>query len=357
MSHKVEKTLSNKQEQLTFRSAAISGVLGGLFGLAIYLPHQGVPISGRHSIGIVVTVASTLLALVLFAAYTNQEIAQKQIVRKRWTRYGNVLIISLAFAIIALVTALVMSFTAAGAFKGLTFDHWTAAAITAALVAAIAYVLMTLAQNFSITYGVYALLFVMGGGMTASMVTNQTTDWWRANISNLGTDISTHQTLFNLTLILSGFLILALTSGVFGLHRDWYQQHSKVGPKKYQTTYTLVMLMGLFLSGVGLFHYEAGTILVPLHNASAGLLGVCGVILMVGARWLLPVFEREFYIYSWVTAAAMALFFVLTTKGVFFTLTGMEVVDFIIGGAWLIVFLRHVLRRPEYGIYAKTIDL
>lgn len=338
-----------RTEKSLFRYAAMSGVVSGVAGLGVYLNNQPTPITGRHSIGIVVAAVSTLIALFSFTRYSHRELAEKQIVKRRWTKTANALTIGVAFALITLIVTLISGFAVAGSFKGLTFDPWTAAAITAAIMAFVTYVIISISSSYKVQYGVYALLFVMVGGMTVSMITNQTADWWQVNISNLGTDVATNQTFFNITLIYSGLIILALSTGVFGLYRRWYEK--EVGKNRYQIAYVLVMLIGVFLGCVGLFHYEEGTILVQLHNASAGLLGVAAVALMALLRWLIPVFAIEMYIYSWLTAGAMALFFWMMVNGIYFSLTGMEVIDFVIGGAWLLIFLRHIL---QYGAAGAT---
>lgn len=346
------QTAFRAREKMIFRYAATSGILSGLASLGVYLNNQPAPITGRHSIGIVVSIISTLIALYAFTYYSLGVLTKNNIVKRRWTKLINALTIGFAFALITFITTLISGFAVAGSFKGLTFDPWTAGAITAASIAFITYVIFSIASSYKVQYAVYALLFVMVGGMTVSMITNQTTNWWQVNISNLGTDVATNQTFFNITLIYSGLIILALTTGVFGLYRKWYEK--QIGKANYQIAYVLVMLMGIFLAFVGLFHYEEGTILVQLHNASAGLLGVAAVILMGLLRWLIPVFSNEMYIYSWLTAGAMAAFFWMMANGIYFSLTGMEVIDFVIGGAWLIIFLRHILQHGA-ALEAKSV--
>ncbi len=346
----MQSTFRN-QEKALFRYSAISGLISALVGLGVYLNNQPTPISGRHSIGVVVSFLSTIIAFCAFTNISYGVLSRNHIVKRKWTQIVNATTIGLAFGLITLITTLISGFAVAGSFKGLTFDPWTASAITAAAMAFITYVIVSIASSYKVQYAVYALLFVMVGGMSVSMITNQTTNWWQVNISNLGTDVSTNQTFFNITLIYSGLIILALTTGVFGLYRRWFE--SKVGKTKYQIAYILVMLMGIFLAFVGLFHYEEGTILVQLHNASAGLLGVSAVILMASLKWLIPVFSSEMYIFSWLTAAAMAVFFWMMANGIYFSLTGMEVIDFVIGGAWLIIFLRHILQYGAAGTKAN----
>lgn len=339
------------REKSLFRYSAGIGLLSGAVSLGVFLNNQPTPITGRHSIGLVTSFISTLVALFAFTYFSYGVLKKHQIVKRTWTKAVNSLTIGLAFALITLITTLVGGFAVAGSFKGLTFDPWTASAITVVATAFVAYVVFSIAMSYKVQYAVYALLFVMVGGMTVSMITNQTTNWWQVNISNLGTDVATNQTFFNITLIYSGLIILALTTGVFGMYREWYEKD--VGKTKYQIAYALVMLMGIFLAFVGLFHYEEGTILVQLHNASAGLLGVAAVILMASLKWLIPVFSNEMYIYSWITAGSMAAFFWMMVNGIYFSLTGMEVIDFVIGGAWLIIFLRHILQYGAAGVATR----
>ena len=89
---------------------------------------------------------------------------------------------------------------------------------------------------------------------------------------------------------------------------------------------------------VGIFKSNFTPFSSIMHNLAAySLAGVFGL-LMVGARWIVPGFPREFFSTSWLLVALLALTLVAAALGRVNTV-GLEVAAFGLGITWLTGFV------------------
>ena len=77
-----------------------------------------------------------------------------------------------------------------------------------------------------------------------------------------------------------------------------------------------------------------------IHDTSATGVGVISGILMVSLRWVVPGYQRNFYLISAVMAFLMLLAAVLKVAG-FYSLVGLELGAFVLAGIWLLLFYRN----------------
>jgi hypothetical protein len=330
------------QQSVSLNQSLAFGVVAGLAFSYVIRGVTLVPIVGAVSLarpGAVIGAVS--IGLLFFAAFLQKR--DPRINRSRFGLYFNCTILALASAVIGFVALGFVSLILESAFPGLAFDPVTAALLIAGAAAAIAYITLRFTQLLTIQRIYAMLVIVLFGGILLSAIASQDSAWYHLYLSALGMSTSGPSAkIFNFALIFSGVMLVALANVLFGNVAGFYRGQPTVGPKRYRALYILFILCGVFLAGVGAFPFIQGTISGRLHQISAGLLGVVFVIWMVALRWLIPLFDRSFYLFSLATAAAIAIIFVLSTLHIYFNVTGLEVSIFLIATAWLSLYLTNM---------------
>jgi hypothetical protein len=331
-----------RQQSASLNQSLGFGVVAGAAFYALAHGVNPVPIVGPISLarpGAVIGAIS--IGLLFFAAFLHKR--DPSINRSRVGLYFNCIVLAVASAIIGLVCLGLVAVTMESAFAGLAFDPVTASALIAGAAAAIAYITLRFTQLLTVQRIYAMLVIVLFGGIILSAIASQDTAWYNLYLSALGMSTSGPSAkLFNFSLIFSGVMLVALANVLFGNVARFYRHQPTVGPRRYHILYGMFVLCGAFLAGVGAFPFVEGTVSGRLHQISAGLLGVVFVIWMVALRWLIPLFDRSFYVLSMLTAAAIAIIFILSTAHIYFNVTGLEVSVFLIATAWLSLYLTNM---------------
>ena len=108
-------------------------------------------------------------------------------------------------------------------FTDARFDIYTSTTFVFVIVAVINYLMINLALTLSSAIITNLLTIMIIGGMLFSMLTNSTRDWWKYNFSFLGTAKNSANLQFNVTLIFSGLLMMALVDYLFVNLQQKYQ--------------------------------------------------------------------------------------------------------------------------------------
>jgi hypothetical membrane protein len=116
------------------------------------------------------------------------------------------------------------------------------------------------------------------------MITSTNPYWWEVNFSSLGSTDSPSAVAFNFTLILSGLLLITLSSHLLdditkllkGLSTK--AQNARVGLLKI-----LFIFIGICMAGVGIFTYAEHP---TLHNLSAYSMVLGFAIMIIGLKKL-----------------------------------------------------------------------
>lgn len=324
--------------------AGISGAIT-LFVSFVYLRYfhgsDGIPLFGRFSIGSVSIVASMLLSFVAYAYVMYQSREYKKSSRWDVKLYAFLDMIALSFihaAIVFLVTS-VAFYVLSEAFIGVRFDVYLASALAAVVTAFSTYVVYLTASNRSaVTMSMALAVFLVAGALT-SMITAGDPKWWELHLSSLGANGGISMYAFNGTLIIGGVVIAGLADQIsrdFGALRSI---NSKFKAVKIETVRWTLILVGLFLAGVGVFPYD--TMPTP-HEVSAGGMVFLFIFLIGGLRFLVPPFSRAFFALSYGLLGTVLLSTYLFMGISYFNLTGYEIICFIILFAWLVIFVRQI---------------
>jgi hypothetical membrane protein len=198
------------------------------------------------------------------------------------------------------------------------------------------------------------LTFVIIGGVVGAMVTNRENQWWQHNFSFLGTSEATNRWQFNLTLVLSAILMIALIDYIFVNLQERYPG------MKLQILRWLLILIAVNLGGVGMFPYKEGSLSAVIHNHVAANLVYLVILLIVTLPWLLPRITREFKITSFIVMGLLVLCVFLFMGVHYLSLTAFEFLAFLVAFVWLLMFFQFlqflVLESPEHRLVIEIKD-
>lgn len=317
------------------------------FVSALVLKYPTIPLIGTMSIGTAVDVLANGAAFITFIlAYIAKRKSLYHYMTKKiyWRTFATVIVSVLIISTLALV-ALFWFFNQI--FHGVRFDIFTSTIIFAMFAGIINYFIIFVVDNFSIEMLVNMLILVAVGGLVASMATNGNQYWWKGNFSLLGTSISNSSFQFNLTLIISGALFIALIDYVFVALAD------RVGTNwRHSTLRTLLTLTAICISGVGLIPNTIDYT-TPEHfwhdQIAIWIVFFMGIAIL-GIRWLFPEADQSFINISYGIALLLAISYISWKFVGYLSLTAFEIISFASSFAWLMLFINR-LTKMLWGVH------
>jgi hypothetical protein len=334
------RTVSAEKES----NATIWFIVPTLMALTIFLVFayhfdvpQFIPLSGSHSIATaIITIANTISIVTFIVAYFQKRHKFYHQMTKRiyWRTFLTVIISVLIIVTLAMM-ALFWFF--GQIFYGANFEIFTASLIFTIFSGILNYLMIFIVETFSIRMMVNMLLMVSVGGLVSSMATNGNQYWWQRNFSLLGTSASKASWQFNLTLIISAALFIALVDYIFVSIRE------KMGSQiRHIILQTLLTLCAISIGLVGLIPNNPGWMHVA-HDYAAQSIVLFMALAILGIRWFLPKVGKNFYIISYVIVAVILICYFLWHPVYYFTLTAFEILSFSLSFAWLLLLVNRLI--------------
>lgn len=337
-------------EQFALRAGLIGGAVSSFVAWLIFNFYGPARVSIRGGLSIT-EVGFYMAVLACFVAYlygfrqqvTAQVAADTRKATGKFVAWRDNLSLAFAYSVAVGGVLLIASRLFDQSFQGLTLDHFSSALIVGGVVGAVLYFITNAARNASSTAIIKLFAAVLVGGVMFSMFTNANVDWWRENFSTLGMSVSSANTAFNFTLVISALVMLALTTQVFS-SLDAMIAHDKSLEKQLKSNIVkgFFVFIAIAFGCVGIFHYVPNSIMATLHNTSAFSLVIAFVSLIVLLRWLAPGFSKEFMTISYIIAGGLVGGYILFTQIGYLSLTAFELLAFVLCFSWLILFLKNV---------------
>lgn len=312
----------------------------GLIALVIFWNETAVKLVGGGSIGMIVLIFGAVLTLLVFTpAYLyglkahKEQLSNKQLV-------FNIISLTIASVVMTILLTTLGVGLISQSFKGLTLDRYISAVIVGVYCGLLVYVLVPAIIRLN-TQGIAQIFsIVMICGMLLSMITASNPYWWQVNFSSLGSTDSPSAVAFNFTLILSGLILITLSSHLLdditkllkGMSTK--AQNVRVGLLK-----KLFIFIGVCMAGVGIFTYAEHP---ALHNLSAYSMVIGFAIIIIGLKKILPFIDATFLANSYFTLVIIGVCYFLFAKVGYLNLTAFELLAFGITFAWLVVFIRKI---------------
>jgi hypothetical membrane protein len=321
--------------------------LGFVVGFLV-IGGRSLPITGTGSLGMIsalVTAGMTAIAFVvgyLLPAPGSRRRTHPE--PSTWRLGVNVTALALAHAAIALLLLEGISIVMSDAFIGAKVYAFSSALIVGISAALASYATFLSASGMTTTRIATVLALYLVVGLMAAMLSTSDPRWWEKNISALGIGDDVSSWIFNVTLIVAGTLITAIS--VY-LMTELGQGHLARGPHdaddRNEATRIRVLggalvLLGVFLALVGVF---PANWIEWVHNIFSTGLVVIFAGLVVGIRWIVPGLPEVFFVVGYVFLGVVLLATMMFVIG-FYTLTATEIVVFALIFAWLVLLIRNI---------------
>ncbi|WEV45181.1 DUF998 domain-containing protein [Streptococcaceae bacterium ESL0687] len=307
-----------------------------------YIPFTGGNTTSVSHMTIILGLLTGIISFTIF--FVKGKRSQQKNLKNIYWRSLPVLLISFA---VMLVLGLMGIFWIFGiVFEGAKFDIYTSTFLFLIFTGIINYLMIYFAVTITPRRIISLFTLVIIGGVFLSMITNSNLQWWQINFSFLGTSNATSAWQFNLTLILSAFLLLALTDYIFSILREVLPKN-----RRLQILRILLTITALGLAGVGFFPNDKGSsYLHYMHDKSANLLIYMIVIMIIGIRWLLPNIKREFLIASYVIGILLVVANLLFANVKYLSLTAFEIIAFFLAFAWILLLFQNLQSLSSLNI-------
>ncbi len=327
--------------RFALRGALAAALVGTVLSLILNWGRTPVPLVGDWT-------AFGILAVILGAVFATVAAAYSYVIGLRFrntqmppNRRHNYWI---SVAPVALGTGMQI-FLAAGigiifasvVFKELALINGIASPIVGAICAVIVFTVMgrfLLVTERSVLLTLALLLFL---GIVVAAANEQNPKWWEESFSYLGTAESNTNLFFNISFVLTGLLIVVWQQ--FYLENiTILVERTIVRPRAHTIFKYGIIVVGIFVTLIGILHWGAGPVITTVHDLSAYTAGGLITLAMLAIRWLIPKMSNEFYVATYVMAAVMIGAVLMLLFGIFNTV-GVEFVYFTTAGAWFVLLM------------------
>lgn len=224
-------------------------------------------------------------------------------------------------------------------FYGLSFDVFTSMLIFAIFSGILNYLLIFAVDTFSIQMMINMLIMVSVGGLVASMAANNNQYWWQKNFSLLGTSESNTSLQFNMTLVVSAALMIALFDYIFVSIRE------KLGHRiRFMILQILLTLCAISIALVGLIPNNGDGLAHIMHDVAAQLIVLFMSLSILGIRWFLPDLDKNMYRISYSLAGLIVFGYFLWHPLYYLNLTAFEILSFSLSFAWIMLLINTLVR-------------
>ena len=308
-------------------ASILTSVAFWIFINAVHL-HQ-VPLVGTNSIASGLIVFGGLSGMILFSAYFISNRKKITVAYSAKTFWRTFPVIVISFVLILSLALMGIAWGLSRLFTGITFGHVVAMMLFFVFVTAINYIMVRI--GLAVNYGMLTtiMILVITSGAVMSMASNGR-NWWQHNLSFLGTKHANNSWQFNLTLVFSSLLMVALVDYIFVSLRAVVKNTWRT-----ITLRVILTVTALDVGAVGLFPNNANFHI--LHDKVAGYLVYLIIILIIGIRWLLPEVGKRFLALSYGMCVGLVIIDLMFKPLHIISLTAFELIAFILAFGWILI--------------------
>lgn len=308
-------------------ASILTSIAFWIFINAVHL-HQ-VPLVGINSIASGLIVLGGLSGMILFSAYFISNRKKITVAYSAKTFWRTFPVIVISFVLILSLALMGIAWGLSRLFTGITFGHVVAMMLFFVFVTTINYIMVRI--GLAVNYGILTtiMILVITSGTVVSMASNGR-NWWQHNLSFLGTKHANNSWQFNLTLVFSSLLMVALVDYIFVSLRAVVKNTWRT-----ITLRTILTVTALDVGAVGLFPNNAN--FHVLHDKVAGYLVYLIIILIIGIRWLLPEVGKRFLALSYGMCVGLVVIDLMFKPLHIISLTAFELIAFILAFGWILI--------------------
>jgi hypothetical protein len=294
-------------------------------------------------------VVSVALTILLFPPFYLTGLKLSGVKLPRRAKVFNTITLCISLSLIAvMVTALIIALLNFIA-KDLLLDRFLASAIVGVYASLVAYNIVPTALDMSTTRIVRIFSFVVIAGVILSMITAGNNDWWQINFSALGTASTPPiaSSTFNITMIISGLLLISLTSHLIS-EIPASITGTKKRDRKIGIMEIILVLIGLSMASIGALPYDRFPV---AHDTLAYYMAFAFLVLILSLKYLVPNINKAFLVNSYFALASVIMLYVLFNKYAYISLTAFELLSFLITLGWIMMFANKI---SKYSALKET---
>lgn len=299
-----------------------------------------VPIIGDYSIANASMFASLVSGLTVFViSFIFNKVKKKGPTQD--VHWRNLPTITIAIGLIIVFSFSAFFWLFEQLFMDARFDLYTSTMFILLIISAVNYLMINLSLTLSSGIITNLLTFMIIGGMLFSMLTNSDHNWWKHNFSFLGTAHNSANLQFNVTLIFSGLLMMALVDYLFvNLHRRYHG-------RGIIALRLLLYAQALCIAAIGCFPNNPE--FHVLHDRISMWLVYIMLILIVAIRWILPEVTKQFLEISYVMGGLMGFNYVVFKLSDYLSLTAFELLEFGLAFSWILLLFQNIENLAQFG--------
>lgn len=332
-------TASVATERQSIKVAFITGIMSLTLAL-LYFADQTPPLFGRYSVGLATALLAAITTFILFiVGWRMPNVAKAKNRALRTTAYwGKRSAVAFVHATLVFLLLSALFYLLQHAFKGLELNAVAASVIVALSVACISYMVYPLVATLTLANLSVILAVFLGVGVLTSAMSMQDPTWWQFHFSALGAGNPLSAWAFNVTLIIAGIVVVAITELIAVDLKRIAKEKGATSTRGIDTLRVMLSLTGVALACVGIFPFDD---FLTIHNIAASGMAVIFISMIISLKKLVPFFDPSFYV-----ASFSMLFAILVTVGLFifqyFNLTALELVAAGVIFSWFIMFIRQI---------------
>ncbi len=303
------------------------------------------PLLGANSVGQVAGAAGAMSATLSFPlAYwpsisgENGWLPPHTPVLSRSKRVFDTIGLALCHGAIILLAILTAFTLMENAFTGVTLDVLSGSLCVGVASAVAAY--FSYLSGSKVSASSLATLFVVFfvSGAVASMLAASDSNWYEKNLSALGITDGLAGVTFNLTVVLSGVIMIVLSDYLVNDVDTVFRRSVAYRPWRTRVIRWSFLAIGLCLVVVGTVTVNESLI---VHNIASNALTVIFAVLLMLNRLLVPGFPAMFYGVGWLLVASMVFAGFLFYPVQYYNLTSYEMLTGALVFCWIVVFVRN----------------
>ncbi|MGX5378170.1 DUF998 domain-containing protein [Ligilactobacillus sp. LYQ135] len=318
-------------------ASLITSVVFWIYINVIHL--KQVPLVGNESIASGLIVFGGISGMIMFSAYFIANRKNITVSYSAYTFWRTFPVIVISFVLMLALALMGIAWGMSRIFTGVTFGHLTTMGLFFVFVTAVNYLMVRI--GLAVNYGMLTtlMILVITSGAVMSMASNGR-DWWQHNLSFLGTKHANNSWQFNLTLVFSSLLMVALIDYIFVSLQE-------VVKNSWRTTVLrlILTLTALDMGAVGLFPNNDNFHI--LHDKIAGYLVYLIIILIVGIRWLLPEVGKRFLAISYALCVGLVVVDLMFKPFYLISLTVFELIAFVLAFGWILLLFDTMIGMVE----------
>ena len=328
--------IESRATQLAVGAFVVAAILTTLIMLG-----RRLPLAGEGSLG---NIAAWCAGAGAGLAYLLAHLVETKRGLHRWRgelprakRIFDAFALTLATGMLAYLAIMAIASLFQLGFQGLTVDPVGGGVLAGAAAAAMTYIGALVGSRVtSESIALLATLQLFTGTM-ASMVSSPDASWWQLHFSQLGNEAGQSGYRFNVSLIITGFVLIALSNYIGNDVRHGLVARDADDPK-------LVRLLSWLFAAIGICMAIAGAVpdaenIVVHVGAASGMLVVFAVLVFVSLRRIVDV-PRELAVFSLIVVVGIVVAVLLWVPFGYYNLTGTEFMAASLLFAWLTVYVR-----------------